>query len=221
MASLASMSILHRLVFGLAGASAICRMAVIAASWLVTRTILFRTRTGTGRSAGQAELDFRTNLNKYCGLHSLVYLTEIVLSTQDPTFLGLCLVVKFSESHNGEFGWEFYYLKSFCKPSEVNITDVGQIYIAVYDCVRPKLKRNDFMQLLCEVGGIDRSTVIMERSVLNGATPQIDAALERLASFCATQIKNRSVSFPALREFDRRDGLSGKVRHLCQESPIQ
>lgn len=103
----------------------------------------------------------------------------------------------------------------------MDITNPETIYIAVYDCVKPKLYRNDFTQLLCEVSGLTKQEIIAERSELNGSTPAIDAGLEKLASYCAAQIKNRNITLLKLKEFDRKDGLSGKTRHLCQESPIQ
>lgn len=112
-------------------------------------------------------------------------------------------------------------LKTFCKLSEVNVTNWEQIYIAVYDCVKPKLYRNDFCELLCSTQTICKDEIIKERSILNASTPKIDYAIETLAKKCAENIEKQNLKFGALRQFTRIDGISGKERNLCQEQPIQ
>ena len=110
-------------------------------------------------------------------------------------------------------------IKSFCKPSKVDVTNWKQIYIAVYDCVKPKLYRNDFVDLLEKHCNITRYEIIQERSIPNGDTPKINAAIEELAKQCAEEIENQTLKFKLLRKFKRIDGLSGKERDLNQESP--
>ena len=86
-------------------------------------------------------------------------------------------------------------IKTFCKPANTNICDPEFIYWAVYDCVKHKLYRNDFLDLLCVQTGIPRDIVIKERSQLNKPTPMIDGAIKKLSEKCAQMISNNKLKF--------------------------
>lgn len=115
-------------------------------------------------------------------------------------------------------------MKTFCKPSTTRITDPDFIEIAVYDCVKKKLARNDFCHYLMEETGITFEEIIEERKRLpmgDTDTPKIDAAIKILARNCASDIQKRSLHFFPVRQFSRRDGISQKERLLSQETPKQ
>ena len=53
-------------------------------------------------------------------------------------------------------------MKTYCKLKDTDVRNPEQIYIAVYDCVKPKLYRNDFCDLLIDKGGISKKEIIEE-----------------------------------------------------------
>ena len=55
-------------------------------------------------------------------------------------------------------------MKTYCKLKDTDVRNPEQIYIAVYDCVKPKLYRNDFCDLLIDKGEISKKEIIEERA---------------------------------------------------------
>ena len=49
----------------------------------------------------------------------------------------------------------------------------------------------------------------------------IDGAIKKLSEKCAQMIADNKLKFRELRQFNRVDGISGKKRDICQESPLQ
>ena len=49
----------------------------------------------------------------------------------------------------------------------------------------------------------------------------IDGAIKKLSEKCAQMIADNKLKFKELRQFNRVDGISGKKRDICQESPLQ
>ena len=54
-------------------------------------------------------------------------------------------------------------LKTYCKPSTVNIEDWKFNEPAVFDCFRNKRSRNDFQRLLCKTGCITKRELVEDR----------------------------------------------------------
>lgn len=48
----------------------------------------------------------------------------------------------------------------------------------------------------------------------------IDGAIKKLSEKCAQMIADNKFKFKELRQFNRVDGISGKKRDICQESPL-
>ena len=87
-------------------------------------------------------------------------------------------------------------MKRYCK--NVDITDVQTIYPWVAACIAGKLGRKDFLELMYKYG--DTSGIAME---------------------IVKRIKQRDLDLKPILFFERKDGLSGKVRTLGVEEPLQ
>lgn len=110
-------------------------------------------------------------------------------------------------------------MKSFCKPAEVNVEDVAFNLPAVKKCFKGKLKRSDFRRLLINTGKITNKEIAAER--IAGTHEKIDKAEERVAEILTERIRSRNLKLKPIRQFKRSDGLTHKVRDICQESPEQ
>ena len=110
-------------------------------------------------------------------------------------------------------------MKTYCKPAEVNIEDWKFNEIAVVDCFRNKKARNDFQRLLCETGAITKREIAEDR--LNGDLKRILKAETALAKKLTQRIINRDLQLKPIRQSQRVDGLTQKLRDICQEYPDQ
>lgn len=112
-------------------------------------------------------------------------------------------------------------MKSFCRPKNVDITSVEHNLKAVHYAFDEKLRRKDFQRLLIQTGEISRKE--LEEDLKTGQRRKINKAIYALTEAYTKEIRehNGQITFDKIREFDRVDGISGKLRHLCQESPKQ
>lgn len=111
------------------------------------------------------------------------------------------------------------YMKTYCKPSQVNIEDWKYNETAVLDCFRNKKSRYDFQRFLCSTGVITRQEIAQD--LLNKRADRILTAEQALAKILTRRIIDRDLQLKPIRQFQRIDGLTHKVRDICQETPEQ
>ena len=110
-------------------------------------------------------------------------------------------------------------MKTYCKPSEIDIENADQNYKAVKKCFDGKLKRKDFQRVLVGSGKITRQEIAQAR--LDHDKTKVNAAIRVVCGEITQRIRDRNLHLRPIREFQRRDGLTGKLRDICQESPEQ
>ena len=110
-------------------------------------------------------------------------------------------------------------MKTYCKPSAVNIEDWEFNVAAVVDCFRNKRGRSDFQRLLCKTGSITKRELAEDR-LNNDFTRTMQAEIE-VTKMLTKRIINRDLQLKPIRQFQRVDGLTQKLRNICQESPEQ
>lgn len=116
-------------------------------------------------------------------------------------------------------------MKTYCKPKDCRIEDVDFNLPAVNHCFRgapgktSKLGRKDFREFLAGTG-IAPAQILQEEH-RTGHYDLTNQAIEKVAEILTEDIRNRQLSLEPVRQFRKNDGLSGKVRDICQESPKQ
>ena len=110
-------------------------------------------------------------------------------------------------------------MKTHCKPADVDIESTAFNVPAVRKCFNGKLRRSDFRGLLIKEGKISNEEIAEER--LSGNREKIHAAEERIADWLTERIRKRNLKLKPIRQFKREDGLTHKMRDICQESPEQ
>ena len=110
-------------------------------------------------------------------------------------------------------------MKTYCKPADVNIEDWKFNEVAVIDCFRNKRSRRDFQKLLISTGTITAREIAEDR--LNNNFERTLKAESEVAKMLTQDIINRKLNLEPIRQFQRIDGLTQKLRDICQESPIQ
>lgn len=110
-------------------------------------------------------------------------------------------------------------MKTYCKPATVNVEYWKFNETAVIECFRNKRSRNDFQRLLCGTGKITKREIAEDR--LNKKSERILAAESEVAKTLTQRIINRDLQLKPIRQFQRVDGLTQKLRDICQESPEQ
>ena len=110
-------------------------------------------------------------------------------------------------------------MKTYCKPATVNIEDWKFNEIAVVECFRTKRARKDFQRLLCKTGKITKRELTEDR--LNKDFKRTLEAESEVAKMLTQKIINRDLQLQPIRQFQRIDGLTQKLRDICQESPEQ
>lgn len=112
-------------------------------------------------------------------------------------------------------------MRSYCKPNKVNIMSVKFNLRAVCFAFDHKLDRDDFLYLIVDTGVATLEQLHQDAKV--GQRKRIVAGLDILARRYTQEIRtmNGSIEFRPVRQFQRLDGISGKLRDLCQESPKQ
>lgn len=110
-------------------------------------------------------------------------------------------------------------MKTYCKPATVNIEDWHFNEIAVVECFRNKRSRKDFQRLLCKTGKITKREIVEDQ--LNKDLKRTLEAESEVAKMLTQRIINRDLQLKPIRQFQRIDGLTQKLRDICQESPEQ
>ena len=110
-------------------------------------------------------------------------------------------------------------MKTYCKPAQIDVEDWKQNEKAVFECFRNKRSRNDFQRLLCITGTITKKELAEDR--LNKNLERTMAAESAVAKILTQRIINRELNLKPIRQFQRVDGLTHKLRDICQESPEQ
>lgn len=110
-------------------------------------------------------------------------------------------------------------MKTHCKPATVNIEDWKFNEIAVVECFRNKRSRKDFQRLLCKTGKITKREIVEDQ--LNKDFKRTLEAESEVAKMLTQRIINRDLQLKPIRQFQRIDGLTQKLRDICQESPEQ
>lgn len=110
-------------------------------------------------------------------------------------------------------------MKTYCKPATVNVEDWKFNEIAVIECFRNKRGRNDFQRLLCKTGKITKREIVEDQ--LNKDFKRTLEAESEVAKMLTQRIINRDLQLKPIRQFQRIDGLTQKLRDICQESPEQ
>jgi hypothetical protein len=110
-------------------------------------------------------------------------------------------------------------VKTYCKPATVNIEDWKFNELAVVECFRNKRSRKDFQRLLCKTGKITKREIVEDQ--LNKDFKRTLEAESEVAKMLTQRIINRDLQLKPIRQFQRIDGLTQKLRDICQESPEQ
>ena len=110
-------------------------------------------------------------------------------------------------------------MKTYCKPAAVNIEDWKFNELAVVECFRNKRSRKDFQRLLCKTGKITKREIVEDQ--LNKDFKRTLEAESEVAKMLTQRIINRDLQLKPIRQFQRIDGLTQKLRDICQESPEQ
>lgn len=110
-------------------------------------------------------------------------------------------------------------MKTYCKPAQINVEDWKQNEKAVFECFRNKQNRNDFQGLLCRTRTITKKELAEDR--LNQNMERTMAAESTVARILTKRIIDRDLKLRPIRQFQRVDGLTHKLRDICQESPEQ
>lgn len=108
-------------------------------------------------------------------------------------------------------------MKTYCKPATVNIEDWKFNELAVVECFRNKRRRKDFQRLLCKTGKITKREIVEDQ--LNKDFKRTLEAESEVAKMLTQRIINRDLQLQSIRQFQRIDGLTQKLRDICQESP--
>ena len=110
-------------------------------------------------------------------------------------------------------------MKTYCKPKHVDIEDEENNRGSVFRCFLSlgKLARNDFKKLLISTGKITRKELEEERreQVYKKTNDAILAVSEDLTE----RIRSRELHLKPIRQFQRVDGISQKLRTLSQFTP--
>ena len=110
-------------------------------------------------------------------------------------------------------------MKTYCKPATVNIESWEYNEPAVIECFRNKRSRRDFQQLLCKTGVITRQELAEDQLTRN--MERTIRAERELSKILTNRIIERDLKLKPIRKFQRVDGLTQKLRDICQESPEQ
>ena len=110
-------------------------------------------------------------------------------------------------------------MKTYCKPATVNVEDWKFNEDAVVECFRNKRSRKDFQRLLYKTGKITKREIVEDQ--LNKDFKRTLEAESEVAKMLTQRIINRDLQLKPIRQFRRIDGLTQKIRDICQESPEQ
>ena len=106
-------------------------------------------------------------------------------------------------------------MKTYCKPATVNIEDWKFNELAVVECFRNKRSRKDFQRLLCKTGKITKREIVEDQ--LNKDFKRTLEAESEVAKMLTQRIINRDLQLKPIRQFQRIDGLTQKLRDFSAE----
>lgn len=173
------------------------------------RTIPRRMRTGT--ALWEQLVHQKSVYNNHCTVQSALMCENNLKPTR---------LVPIRESHgSNQMKFRRLILKTYCKPATVNIEDWKFNEIAVAECFRNKRSRKDFQRLLCKTGKITKREIAEDQ--LNKDFKRTLEAESEVAKMLTQRIINRDLQIKPIRQFQRVDGLTHKLRDICQESPEQ
>ena len=107
--------------------------------------------------------------------------------------------------------------KTYCK--KIDISDPKQIENFVFECFSGRWKENGFINLLIRYDGMTKEQVLADAEAQD--YNRLIPATAGVAAEIARRIRARRLALRPLRTFQRRDGLSGKLRDLCQATAMQ
>lgn len=110
-------------------------------------------------------------------------------------------------------------MKTFCKPKNVNIESLEFNMSAVHTAFAGKLNKPEFQKLLTSTGEITADELRAERA--DHSCVKTIKAIDAVAADLTERIQKRDLKLPPIRQFQRIDGISQKLRDLNQESPLQ
>lgn len=111
-------------------------------------------------------------------------------------------------------------MKTYCKPKDVDIENVGFNMEAVHCAFgNGKLRRRDFRTVLINTGKISEPELFHERK--EHKCRKIIDAIDAVAEQETQKIRDECLNLKPVRQFKRIDGIRMKERNLCQESPEQ
>lgn len=103
----------------------------------------------------------------------------------------------------------------------MNIDSAAFNLPATVKAFKGKLKRNDFQRELIHTGLIKKSEIAFERLDKHNDRPKTNAAIAAYNDYLTSCINERNLGLKPIRCFQRVDGLTQKLRDICQESPKQ
>lgn len=110
-------------------------------------------------------------------------------------------------------------MKTYCKPKDVDIEDEEYNRSAVFRCFKGpgKLARKDFKKVLLETGKITGAEYEEERATQEHM--KINNAIVAVSKDLTDRIVSRDLHLKPIRQFQRIDGISRKLRTLSRFTP--
>lgn len=111
-------------------------------------------------------------------------------------------------------------MKTYCKPAQINICDPECISKDVHLAFAgQKLGKMDFVRLLAAGSNLTEDEIAADYA--NSDLTRISGAIDELCAVMANDIATGDLHLQPIRQFRRKDGLTGKVRTLSKESARQ
>lgn len=110
-------------------------------------------------------------------------------------------------------------MKTYCKPAKVDIENAEFNKPAIYKAYEGKMNRRDFQKVLKDTGTITAQE--LEQEILEKKRDKINRSMDCVAVELTQRIIDRDLHLRPIRQFKRRDGLTQKLRDICQEYPDQ
>ena len=110
-------------------------------------------------------------------------------------------------------------MKTYCKPAKVDVESTEFNIPAVRKAFEGKISRNDFRRLLLDTGLVTEQELAQE--FLDGTKQKSHEAMDAVADELTQRIRDRDLKLRPIRQFQREDGLTHKLRDICQEYPEQ
>lgn len=110
-------------------------------------------------------------------------------------------------------------MKTYCKPKTVNIESAEFNSTAVHLGFSGKLGKREFQELLLATGKITRAE--LREEIRNNSCMKILGAIDVIAEELTRRIQDRNLQLQPVISFQRRDGISQKLRDLNKETAEQ